>query len=148
MQTGRRIAFDYGDVRTGVAVSDISGILATPHSTLLIQGESFAKDLENLLVEVEPIYIVIGKPQHLSGATSAKELVVEEFVMKIKALTQTPIYLVDERMTTVSANRLLKDAGKDSKAARKSVDEMAAVAILESALNSERLQGVPSKEIR
>ncbi len=148
MQTGRRIAFDYGDVRTGVAVTDISGILATPHSTLATEDPQFLGQIATLLQDLEPIYIVVGKPQHLSGATSAKEASVEQFVLNMRAITQIPIFLIDERLTTVSANRSLKDSGRDSREARRTVDEVAATAILESALNAERLQGVPSKDSR
>ena len=148
MQTGRRLAFDFGDVRTGVATSDVSGILATPHSTLLTQDPNFLNAIAELISEISPIYIAIGKPKHLSGNSSAKEGVIELFIEQLKTLTQIPIYLIDERMTTVSANRILKDSGKNSKESRKVVDEMAATGILESAMNAERLQGLPSKDRR
>ena len=69
------------------------------------------------------------------------------FAERLRALTPLPIYFVDERLTTVSAARVLKDSGKNSREARKEIDAMAATAILESALNNERLQGAPSREM-
>ncbi len=143
MKPGRRIAFDFGDVRIGVAISDPSGVLATPLTTLVNDSTALVQELEKIFDEYQPIYIVVGQPKHLSGQPSAKEIGVAQFVEQIRAITTVPIYGVDERLTTVSASRTLRDQGKDSREARKSVDQVAAAAILESSLNQERIQGQP-----
>ncbi len=147
MEQGRRLAFDFGDVRIGVAASDASGILASPVATLDTQSQTLDRDLSQLFEEIAPIYIVMGQPKNLSGNASAKMESVRLFAERLRALTPLPIYFVDERLTTVSAARVLKDSGKNSREARKEIDAMAATAILESALNNERLQGAPSREM-
>jgi putative Holliday junction resolvase len=101
MQNGRRMAFDYGDVRIGVAVSDPSGLLSTPLENILNSDTSKLESIRALILEHEPIYLAVGSPLHLSGQTSAKGESVQIFCKEIAALTQTPIYLIDERLTTV-----------------------------------------------
>jgi putative Holliday junction resolvase len=146
MESGRRIAFDFGNARIGVAISDASGLLASPGENLLAQSDDLVETLRNLLDDVNPIYIAIGKPLHLSGAESAKSEAVEAFATLVKSLVSVPIYFIDERLTTVSAARALRESGINAKEGKSKIDGMAAVGILESALNQERLQGVPSKE--
>jgi putative Holliday junction resolvase len=143
MKPGRRIAFDFGDVRIGVAVTDASGILATPLRFLQNSEESLISEISSLYDEYLPIYTAIGFPSHLSGSESQKSKSVNEFASRISALNENPIYLIDERLTTVSASRTLREAGLNSKSAKSEIDSMAAVAILDSALNQERIQGEP-----
>jgi putative Holliday junction resolvase len=143
MQPGRRIAFDYGDVRIGVAITDSSGILATPLEFLSNSPEQLRTDLINVYETYLPIYTAVGYPLHLSGSESAKSVSVTKFVELITEISPAPIYLIDERMTTVSASRTLRDAGLNAKSAKGEIDSMAAVAILDSALNQERIQGEP-----
>ena len=73
---------------------------------------------------------------------------VAKFAEQVSEITQAPIYLIDERLTSVSANRTLREAGLNSKTARNEVDSMAATAILESALNQERIQGEPMNRFK
>jgi putative Holliday junction resolvase len=143
MQPGRRIAFDYGDVRIGVAITDSSGILATPLEFLSNSPEQLRTDLINVYETYLPIYTAVGYPLHLSGSESAKSVSVTKFAELITEISPAPIYLIDERMTTVSASRTLRDAGLNAKSAKGEIDSMAAVAILDSALNQERIQGEP-----
>jgi len=143
MKPGRRIAFDFGDVRIGVAITDSSGILATPLDFVANSSEDLRKDLANLFEEYAPIYTALGFPLHLSGGESAKSASVRKFAEVISSISRAPIYLIDERMTTVSASRTLREAGLNSKSAKNEIDSMAATAILESALNQERIQGEP-----
>jgi putative Holliday junction resolvase len=143
MQPGRRIAFDYGDVRIGVAITDSSGILATPLEFLTNSPEQLRTDLINVYETYLPIYTAVGYPLHLSGSESAKSVSVTKFAELITEISPAPIYLIDERMTTVSASRTLRDAGLNAKSAKGEIDSMAAVAILDSALNQERIQGEP-----
>ena len=143
MQRGRRIAFDFGDVRIGVAVTDPSGILASPLAYLPNSQGALEIELKRLYQEYDPIYTAIGFPIHLSGAEGEKSWAVKGFAELIQTITTSPIYFIDERMTTVSANRTLREAGHDSKSSKEQIDSMAATAILESALNQERIQGEP-----
>ena len=147
MQPGRRIAFDYGDVRIGVAITDSSGILATPLEFLSNSPEQLRTDLINVYETYLPIYTAVGYPLHLSGSESAKSVSVTKFVELITEISPAPIYLIDERMTTVTASRTLRDAGLNAKSAKGEIDSMAAVAILDSALNQERIQGEPMNRL-
>ena len=148
MQLGRRIAFDYGDVRIGVAITDTSGILATPLEFLTNSAEQLRTDLINVYENYLPIYTAVGYPLHLSGSESVKSASVTKFAQLISEISPAPIYLIDERMTTVSASRTLRDAGLNAKAAKGEIDSMAAVAILDSALNQERIQGEPMNRFK
>ena len=134
---GRRIAFDYGDARIGVAICDPDGILATPLPFLDARKPKVIKDVIALFEEYEPIAIYLGKPQHLSGADGDSVVKVEVFASAIREVTATPIHFVDERLTTVDAQRKLREAGKSAKESRSLIDSMAAVAILEAGLASE-----------
>ncbi len=147
MEPGRRLAFDYGSARIGVAISDLSGLLASPQENIDATSPLLSQLLLTLFEENEPTYIVVGKPLHLSGADSAKADSVRTFVSLLKSITTIPIYLLDERLTTVSASRSLREAGINSKAGKSKIDGAAAVGILESALHQERLQGAPSQEL-
>ena len=145
MRPGRRIAFDFGDVRIGVAITDSSGILASPLDFIANSAEKLRSNLVDLYQEYDPIYTAIGFPLHLSGSESVKSASVTQFALLISEITPNPIYLIDERMTTVSASRTLREAGLNSKSAKGEIDSMAASAILDSALNQERNQGAPIK---
>ena len=143
MKPGRRIAFDFGDVRIGVAVTDLSGILATPLKFIPNSEENLIRDLRALYEEYNPIYTAIGFPIHLSGNASEKSVSATKFAEQVRGITQAPIYLIGERLTSVSANRTLREAGLNSRTTKSEIDSMAATAILESALNQERIQGEP-----
>lgn len=137
---GRRIAFDYGDVRTGVALCDPDGILATPLCVLESKSKSFIEDIEALLNEHQPIRIFIGKPLNMSGGSGESVQKVEAFSNKISEITDIPIQLVDERLSTVSAQKKLQAAGVSSRESKSLIDAMAAVAILEQGLQRENLE--------
>jgi putative holliday junction resolvase len=138
MQRGRRIAFDYGDVRIGVAVSDADSILATPLITLNALDKKLHNQISEILLEIQPVAIFVGKPALLSGRDGSATSKVIEFVEQLKSMTQIPIELVDERMSTISAARNLREAGRNSKSSKNAIDMAAAVAILEFALDLEK----------
>lgn len=141
MKSGRRLAFDYGQVRIGVAASDISGLIASPIATLQAANPTLADELKALLTEYEPIYLVVGEPKHLSGASNPSLEAAHSFGDLLRTLTQIPIHFVDERMSTVSAARNLRNSGFNAKQSKSKIDAMAAVSILESALERERIAG-------
>ena len=131
---GRRIAFDYGDVRTGVALCDPDGILSSPLCVLQTQSKNYTLEISALLTEHKPIAIYVGMPVNMSGSSGESAEKVNTFVDSLKELTTIPIHLVDERFSSVSAQRKLKEAGVSSRDSKLLIDAMAAVAILEQGL--------------
>jgi putative Holliday junction resolvase len=136
---GRRIAFDYGDVRIGVAISDADAILASPLAVLQAQSSHLISELTEIFSEYEPVSIFIGEPRHMSGQSG-------DSVAKAKAfgdlLTETfgiSVTYVDERLSSVSAQKKLRDAGVNTRDSKKIIDAVAAVAILEQGLAIEKL---------
>jgi putative Holliday junction resolvase len=135
---GRRLAFDYGSVRIGVAVCDPDGILATPLPFLSSTHPKLSLHIAALIDEYQPIEIFIGYPKHLSGASGESVALVEKFRESLSSLTNVPLTFIDERLSTVSAARALKEAGKSSKDSKALIDSMSAVAILEQGLLIEK----------
>ncbi len=131
MQRGRRIAFDYGDARIGVAISDPDSILSSPYITLKATDKNLFKSIVAIFDEIDPIQIFVGKPALLSGSTGSASAKAQEFAQKLAELTDVEIVMVDERMSTVSAARNLREAGKNAKDSKAAIDMAAAVAILE-----------------
>ena len=134
MLRGRRIAFDYGDVRIGVALCDPDAILSSPLTTLQSKSKDLFTQIVKILEEAQPIIIFIGKPTLLSGLSGEAVQKVENFASELAKHTDIEIIFVDERLSTVSAMKNLQSAGVSAKDARNSIDSMAAVAILEQGL--------------
>jgi putative Holliday junction resolvase len=138
MKRGRRIAFDYGDVRIGVAVSDPDSILSSPLITLKATDKRLVEQISQILSDIEPVAIYVGRPALLSGLDGSATEKASEFVALLATLTQVPIELIDERMSTISAARSLRDAGRNAKESKDAIDMAAAVAILDFALDIEK----------
>ena len=138
MLRGRRIAFDYGDVRIGVAVSDPDSILCSPLTTLKATDKNLDSQLSQIFIESEPVQIFVGRPALLSGHDGVASEKAHLFADRLRAITDIPVHLVDERMSTISAARNLRDSGKNAKDSKGSIDMAAAVAILEFALDLEK----------
>jgi putative Holliday junction resolvase len=134
---GRRIAFDYGDARIGVAICDPDGILATPLPFIDARNPRYLRSIQDILNEYDPITIYLGRPLHLSGVMSESALKVENFKAELERLTTAPIRLIDERLSTVEAQRSLHESGKSSKESKTLIDSASAVKILEAGLASE-----------
>ena len=138
MQRGRRIAFDYGDVRIGVAISDPDSILCSPLTTLQATDKKLDYQISAIFQEHEPVQFFVGRPALLSGNDGIASEKAIAFAEHLKQFTTVPIELIDERMSTVSAARNLRDSGKNAKESKSSIDMAAAVAILEFALELEK----------
>lgn len=136
MERGRRIAFDFGDARIGVAVSDPDSILATPVTTLDTKSHDLWDQIFQIFSEYEPVEIFVGRPTHLAGHESDSTAKSELFAKEIRERFGLTVSLVDERLSTVSAQRTLKDAGLSTRDSKKAIDQASAVAILELALES------------
>jgi putative Holliday junction resolvase len=142
MQSGRRIAFDYGDVRIGVAVSDRDSILASPLTTLTNGDAKLFAKIQELITEYEPIAIYVGEPMNMSGDSSSSANKARNFADRLIAEFSIPVRMIDERLSTVSASKSLRLSGINAKSARSKVDMAAAVAILEQAIALEKAKDV------
>lgn len=141
MRRGIRIGIDVGKVRVGVARSDADGLLATPVGTFQRESDSLDSVLDAIVAEVsvlEPLEFVIGLPLSLSGAETASTADALAFARALQARVDAEVLLIDERLTTVSAHSVLRSAGKKTKQTKQIVDQVAAVMILQHALDTER----------
>jgi putative Holliday junction resolvase len=138
MQRGRRIAFDYGDVRIGVAASDADSIICSPLTTLKSSDKSLLKSITEIFLDIQPIQIFVGRPALLSGKDGAATDKAVAFADLLRGITDVEIIMVDERLSTVSAARNLRESGKNAKDSKESIDMAAAVGILEFAIDLEK----------
>lgn len=137
---GRRLGVDVGTVRIGVAVSDPDAILATPVETLRRErGGAHLRRLAALVAELQVVEVVVGLPRTLGdrAGSSAKDAVGLADALQ-KRVGPVPVRLADERLTTVSAARSLREAGVRAKEQRGKIDQAAAVAILQAWLDQRR----------
>jgi len=147
MRHGVRLGVDPGDARIGVARSDPTGFLATPLETVR-RGKGDLARLARLVVEEEAVEVVVGLPRSLSGGEGPAAGKVREFAARLaERIAPVTVRLQDERLTTVSAEAMLRDRGKKGAERRAVVDQAAAVFILQHALDSERATGRPPGEI-
>lgn len=137
MVRGRRIAFDYGDSRIGVAICDPDGILATPLPFLDARHPKLVSQIKALFDEYLPIAIYVGEPRQLSGEQGVAVDKAKDFAEVLGKNFEIPIHFVDERLSTVDAARKLRESGKSARDSKALIDSMAAVAILESGLARE-----------
>ena len=138
MQRGRRIAFDYGDVRIGVAASDADSIICSPLTTLKSSDKSLLKSIAQIFLDIQPIQIFVGRPALLSGKDGAATDKAVAFADSLRGITDVEVIMVDERLSTVSAARNLRESGKSAKDSKDSIDMAAAVGILEFAIDLEK----------
>ncbi|HWH26147.1 MAG TPA: Holliday junction resolvase RuvX [Pseudolysinimonas sp.] len=139
MRPGVRLGVDVGKARVGVARSDREGLLATPVVTL-VRGDSTIQELLAIVAELEPLEVVVGLPLSLSGGDTLSTSDAREFASELAA-TGVTVRLIDERLSTVSAQRALRESGRRAKGSRPVIDQVAAVIILQNALDFERSSG-------
>ena len=147
MRHGVRLGLDPGDARIGVARSDPSGMLATPWDTVR-RGKDDVRRIRRLTEEAEAVEVVVGLPRSLSGREGPAAVKVREFADRLaRRLSPVPVRLVDERLSTVSAEAVLRSRGRTGQDRRAVVDMAAAVVILQHALDTERGTGRPPGEL-
>ncbi len=134
---GRRIAFDFGDVRIGVAVCDADAILSTPLVPLRNSDPKLFLKIEELINEYEPVLFFVGLPLNMSGASGDSAEKATAFGSELSERFTIPVIFIDERLSTVTAQRKLKEAGVSTRESKELIDSMAAVAILEQGLISD-----------
>lgn len=124
-----------------MACSDPSGFLATPVETVR-RGKGDLERITALVVEHDVVEVLIGLPRSLSGSEGTAAAKAREFALRVaRRIDPVPVRLIDERLTTVSAEAMLRDRGVKGQARRAVVDQAAAVLILQHALDSERTSG-------
>ena len=135
--TGTILALDLGARRIGLAISDPLGITAQGLPTLV--RTSKRKDLEalaRLASQYQVCRIVVGYPLHLSGEEGAQAVAARRFAEELARVTGLPVELHDERLTTAQAERVLRDSGISLRKRAQAVDQLSAVLILQSYLES------------
>lgn len=146
MRRGVRLGIDVGAVRVGLAVCDPDGLIASPVETLPRDVAS-GTDLSRIVTEVTErgaIEVVVGLPRSLSGGEGAAAGAARDYARQIaRQVSPVPVRLVDERLSTVGAHRNLHEAGVRGRKHRKVVDQVAAVLVLQTALDAERGSGRP-----
>jgi len=136
MRTGTRIGVDVGTTRVGVARSDALGLMAVPVATL--PRSTAIDELVLFAAEHDAIEFVCGLPLSLDGSDTASTLDARQFAAELSVATGVSVRLVDERLTTVTAQHALLDASHSTKSGRAMIDQVAATIVLDSALNAER----------
>jgi len=134
----RAVGIDYGTVRIGVAVSDDLGMLAHPHET--VAGEKVTeaiKRLAEIVKDRKAEVVVLGLPLNMDGSEGPAVKKVRAFQKKLRKVLPDTVAIVeeDERLTTVAASDKLSEAGKSDKDQRDSIDQAAAVEILQGYLD-------------
>ena len=136
---GKMIGVDYGDVRTGVASSDLLGLMASAVATIKPGGmRNTAVEVAKIAKKQNAVGIVVGLPKNMDGSEGPRADVVRAFVDLLKAETDLPIYFEDERMTTMEANRFLSATETFGKKRKEKVDALSAELILQSWLDRKR----------
>lgn len=144
---GPRLGIDPGDARIGVAVCDPGGILATPVETVQ-RGEGDLARIAAIAEDTGAVLLYVGLPRSLGGGEGPAAGKVRAFALDLAdRVAPRPVHLVDERLSTVTAEGVLRDRGKKGKKRRAVVDQAAAVVILQGAIDSERTQHRPVGEL-
>jgi putative Holliday junction resolvase len=150
VRPGVRIGVDVGTVRVGVASSDPGGVLATPVATLArdADGGTDLRALAGLVRERAAVEVVVGLPRSLSGREGPAAASARAYAGQLADLVRpVPVRLMDERLSTVTAHQALRGSGVGGRKGRRVVDQVAAVVILQLALDAERAAGRPPGDL-
>ena len=133
----RILGIDYGDVRVGLAISDELGFTAQGLETLVINrsDKNFLNGIRKIVSEYKVEEVVIGYPKNMDGTPSEKTRKIDELIPKLEAIG-LKVHKWDERLTTVSAYKTMRELNISQKNKNKVADKLAAVYILEGYLNS------------
>ena len=131
------LGIDHGDKRMGIAGSDALGMMAHPLEMILAEPfEDFLKRLEEILAERQVEQIVVGMPRNMDGSFGPQAEKVQEFTGLLEKSVTVPVRTWDERLTSVAAERALREAGINAKGAKAKVDASAAAVMLQGYLDS------------
>lgn len=137
---GRILGVDFGDTRTGLALSDPSRLLASGLETLSPGGmEKTAEAVAKVAKERDAAAVVVGLPKNMDGTEGFRAVRCREFAEKLSVLTGLPVAMLDERLTTVSASRYLNETNTRGTARKGVIDTLSAQIILQNALDRLRV---------
>nr|WP_206686653.1 MULTISPECIES: Holliday junction resolvase RuvX [Microbacterium] len=134
---------DVGTARVGVARCDRDGLLAVPVETVPRTGEAVAR-IVSVAAEYEAMELLVGLPVSLAGNETASTADARAFGEELATASGLPVRLVDERLSTVSAHAALRESGRSQRSSRKIVDQVAAVVLLQQAIDVEKSTGNPT----
>jgi len=138
-QPGRVLAVDWGAARIGIAVSDPTRTLATPYVTL--EEKDRRRQIERvvaLVAELDARLVLVGQPLHMDGRVTSSTLPATKYAEKLASLVRVPVTLVDERLSSVSAEALLTEAGRrPGRADKARLDSAAAAGFLQEWLDAQ-----------
>ena len=129
------LCIDYGQKRTGIALSDEGGRMAFARTVLTMAGkERFWEELLTLIASEKPAALVVGLPLRNDGSDSLTTRQTRNFAASLKRRVTLPVYFMEESYSSFAAESLLREAGKTGRKARETLDAAAAASILESFL--------------
>ena len=132
----RVLAIDYGDARTGVAVSDALGMIVGQTTVIHSRNpQKTAQELARLVKECGAERLVMGFPRNMDGSEGPRAALYREFAALVERECQMPVVVWDERRTTVEAHNILSDCNYHGKKRKNTVDAVAASLILEGYLS-------------
>ncbi len=136
-ELNRILALDYGSVRIGLAISDPLKIIAQGLKTIR-NGPDADSEIAKVISENNVSAVVVGKPLNLSGSESSKSVEVDAFVKRLKSRTTADIIMIDERFTSVMAQKAIRSMGakKKQRQDKGKVDEVASAILLQGYLDS------------
>lgn len=143
---GVRLGIDVGKARVGVARCDPDGMLAVPVETVQRSETSLAR-LAEIAAEYEPLEFVVGLPVNLQGADTPSTVDAREFAAALQRSSGIPVRMIDERLSTVTAHAALRSSGRNQKNSRSIVDQVAAVVLLQHAIDTEKSTGNPTGSV-
>lgn len=143
---GVRLGIDVGKARVGVARCDPDGMLAVPVETVPRDDASMER-IAALAAEWSPLELVVGLPVNMRGEDTASTQDARDFAAALVTRTGLSVRLVDERLSTVTAHAALRSSGRTQKNSRSIVDQVAAVVLLQHAIDMEKRTGAPAGDV-
>lgn len=137
METKRALGVDPGDVRVGLAMSDELGMLAHPLETVDVRTKNAVERIAEVVKEKGISVVVVGMPRNMDGSFGPAAEKSKVLIEKLKETLECPVRAWDERLTTVSAQRALREAGRKAKNQKNVVDQAAAQILLQSWLDAQ-----------
>jgi putative pre-16S rRNA nuclease len=137
-EPGRVLGLDLGDARIGVAISDGARRMAVPLGTVRTGAPADVRAIADLVREHDVTLVVVGYPLLLSGEAGERAHLAERFAAALTGLLDVPVRLQDERLSTVEAERALRQTGASGPDRRRAIDRSAATVILQAWLDTDR----------
>lgn len=143
MERGIRLGIDPGRARIGLAMSDRDGLLAMPLETVAVDSSEIDR-IAAVIAEHDVSTVIVGLPLSLSGRWTASTRDAYELAQAIDERVDIAVRMIDERLTTTTAQSALRSSGRSQRAGRSVIDQIAAVTLLQQALDTERQSGRPA----